>query len=284
MHQSFYGTQITLGIMQGRLSSKPNMPLQSFPENTWEEEFAAAAEIGFDSIEWLLDGGSGNALIKHGYGQDKIVNHIGKSNILIQSACAHSIINGEIFCSKTNQEIFLRNLIETLDHTSTIGCNQVVFPMMEKSSLVDNKKQQDFIAIILEILSSTQKSINLVIESELPAKDLLSIADKVNNSRFGVVVDVGNVTAQNLNVASEIILLSPILKEIHIKDREKNGGPTHRLGFGQTPFKDIVASLMQINWGGVMILETPIYDNWNEEAKINYMFTCKCIGLYKIIQ
>jgi sugar phosphate isomerase/epimerase len=190
----------------------------------------------------------------------------------------------EIFCSKPNQEIFLRDLIETLDHTSTIGCNQVVFPMMEKSSLIDNKKQQDFIAIILEILSSTQKSINLVIESELPAKDLLRIADKVNNSRFGVVVDVGNVTAQNLNVASEITLLSPILKEIHIKDREKNGGPTHRLGFGQTPFKDIVASLMQINWGGVMILETPIYDNWNEEAKINYMFTCKCMGLNKIIQ
>ena len=45
-----------IGIMQGRLSNKLGMPLQSFPWDSWEEEFERASSIGFNQIEWLLDG------------------------------------------------------------------------------------------------------------------------------------------------------------------------------------------------------------------------------------
>ena len=41
--------------MQGRLSQKNNLPLQSFPFNTWENEFYRAKTIGFNKIEWLVD-------------------------------------------------------------------------------------------------------------------------------------------------------------------------------------------------------------------------------------
>ena len=40
--------------MQGRLSQKDNLPLQSFP-NEWEEEFSRAKDLGFSKIEWLID-------------------------------------------------------------------------------------------------------------------------------------------------------------------------------------------------------------------------------------
>ena len=41
--------------MQGRLSQKKNLPLQSFPHDTWREEFYRAKKIGFTRIEWLID-------------------------------------------------------------------------------------------------------------------------------------------------------------------------------------------------------------------------------------
>ena len=44
-----------IGIMQGRLSNKSNLPLQSFPINSWEFEFNRANNIGFKKIEWLID-------------------------------------------------------------------------------------------------------------------------------------------------------------------------------------------------------------------------------------
>ena len=45
-----------IGIMQGRLSEKPGQPLQSFPWDSWKKEFERANSIGFNQIEWLVDG------------------------------------------------------------------------------------------------------------------------------------------------------------------------------------------------------------------------------------
>ena len=44
-----------IGIMQGRLSKPLNNKIQSFPVNSWENEFYLAKDIGFKLIEWVLD-------------------------------------------------------------------------------------------------------------------------------------------------------------------------------------------------------------------------------------
>ena len=44
-----------IGIMQGRLSSPIDDRIQSFPINSWENEFRLAKDIGFELIEWVLD-------------------------------------------------------------------------------------------------------------------------------------------------------------------------------------------------------------------------------------
>ena len=43
-----------IGIMQGRLSKPLNGKIQSFPVNSWENEFYLAKDIGFKLIEWVL--------------------------------------------------------------------------------------------------------------------------------------------------------------------------------------------------------------------------------------
>ena len=40
-----------IGIMQGRLSKPINGKIQSFPKNSWENEFYLAKDIGFELIE-----------------------------------------------------------------------------------------------------------------------------------------------------------------------------------------------------------------------------------------
>ena len=48
--------KIKIGIMQGRLSDKLSQPLQSFPWADWQKEFERAHSLGFNQIEWLIDG------------------------------------------------------------------------------------------------------------------------------------------------------------------------------------------------------------------------------------
>ena len=44
-----------IGIMQGRLSKPTDGKIQSFPKNSWENEFYLAKKIGFELIEWVID-------------------------------------------------------------------------------------------------------------------------------------------------------------------------------------------------------------------------------------
>ncbi|MEO6924391.1 MAG: sugar phosphate isomerase/epimerase, partial [Bryocella sp.] len=41
--------------MQGRLSPPEDGRFQSFPRNSWREEFARARAVGLDYIEWIHD-------------------------------------------------------------------------------------------------------------------------------------------------------------------------------------------------------------------------------------
>src|SRR5207237_8062124 len=47
-----------IGIMQGRLSPPADGRIQSFPVNTWREEFALAREAGLACIEWIYESGT----------------------------------------------------------------------------------------------------------------------------------------------------------------------------------------------------------------------------------
>ena len=44
-----------LGIIQGRLSPYTGGKIQSFPKNTWENEFILAKKLGLNTIELCLD-------------------------------------------------------------------------------------------------------------------------------------------------------------------------------------------------------------------------------------
>ena len=45
----------SLGIIQGRLSPYTGGKIQSFPKNTWEDEFILAKKLGLNTIELCLD-------------------------------------------------------------------------------------------------------------------------------------------------------------------------------------------------------------------------------------
>src|SRR3954471_10476474 len=44
-----------VGVMQGRLSPRPEHRLQAFPHQSWPEEFARAERLGFSYLEWIYE-------------------------------------------------------------------------------------------------------------------------------------------------------------------------------------------------------------------------------------
>ena len=263
---------ISLGIMQGRLSSKLNRPLQSFPENDWKSEFLRASEIGFNNIEWLLDGGQGDRLLQSETGRLEIMAAASSTGVKVTSLCAHSMMDGKLFGSSKDYDRAMQYLIKIIDGAIKIGANLIVLPLMDRASIKASRRKEIFILAAKEIFSTFKASFNLAIESELPAAELVKLAKQINIEGFGLVADLGNLNALNYNVCDEIEKMKPMLKEIHIKDRRASDGPTSRLGCGNTPLSEALLLIHEMGWTGPMVLETPIFMDWEKEALHNYSF------------
>ena len=103
----------TIGIMQGRLSSKIGKPLQSFPVNSWRQEFLRASNLGFNQIEWLIDGDNDKENpIRYDGGRKEMFQLALKHGISIKSLCAHKFIDGSLMGNKVDAKLSFSKLLE----------------------------------------------------------------------------------------------------------------------------------------------------------------------------
>ena len=126
-----------IGIMQGRLSKSENGKIQSFPVSNWEREFELAAEIGYSSIEWVIesDGIDKNPLFstkKH-----KIINKlVENNNISIPAVCHDMLMDLPLHSSDRNiSEAALIILTKTIE-----ACDSLGIKFIEIQVLKDYKK------------------------------------------------------------------------------------------------------------------------------------------------
>src|SRR4051794_19639769 len=82
-------SELRIGVMQGRLSPRPEGKLQEFPWRSYREEFARAARLGLHSIEWIFEAPrfEENPLWTEA-GREEIRELTAASGVRVQSVCA----------------------------------------------------------------------------------------------------------------------------------------------------------------------------------------------------
>jgi|APSaa5957512535_1039671.scaffolds.fasta_scaffold25635_3 L-ribulose-5-phosphate 3-epimerase len=268
----------SIGIMQGRLSNKTGQPLQSFPWGSWKEEFKRASSIGFNKIEWLVDGNSdGQNPIASPSGQKEILRLSDKYDISVNSLCAHSLIDGNLLHDNIlNVNNAKHKFLKILSWATEISIDFVILPIMDAMSIQDDIAKEKLKKMLCEVVTEGHPTV--LLESDLPAQQLKSFIDDVGLDNLGVLYDLGNATAMGFNIESELGILHKYIKEVHIKDRYKNNGCSASLGNADTQFKAAIKTLKDSSWQGSFILETPIFDDWKAEACSNYNFTYNLVN------
>jgi len=259
-----------IGIMQGRLSNKPGQPLQSFPWNTWKKEFLRAHSIGFNQIEWLVDDAKNNPIASVA-GRDEISYLSTKYNVLIKSLCAHTLIDGKLLSNGKIQQEAIDKFSKILLWAYEAKIEYVILPVMDAMSLKSKESKEILKKVFYKVLNNHSPVI--LLESDLSAIQLKAFIDQLELENIGVLYDLGNATAMGFDIESDLKLLSPLIKEVHIKDRFINNGSSARLGSADTSFYKAIKILKKLSWSGSLILETPILNNWEDEAKANFSFT-----------
>lgn len=180
-----------IGIMQGRLSPRVDGKIQAFPLNNWENEFKTAKEIGFTSIEWIVENPLDlNPLLSEA-GVKKIKELIFNTNVKIDFICADVFMQEPIKEDKesiNDSRILLSKLIK---ESKKINAKYIEIPFVDNSS-IKNKKYNyliDFFNSFEKELEIAEMFINL--ETDL---NPIAFRDLLNNlnPRVGANYDIGN--------------------------------------------------------------------------------------------
>jgi L-ribulose-5-phosphate 3-epimerase len=245
------------GIMEGRLVPPEDGRFQCFPRNQWESEFAHAAKVPFDYIEWVYDlyGHDVNPLgnpagIEH---QKRLIESTG---VCIRSVCADYFMDRPLLrCGEQELDERLQELARILRNGSAIGVNRVVIPFVDASAI---RSTEDFVAVqealkaALQFAEETRVEIHL--ETSLGPAEFAKLLDSIPDPRLRVNYDSGNSASLGYSPANEFAAYGDRIGSVHIKDRVLNGG-TVPLGTGNADFPALFSCLEKIEYRGDFTLQ-----------------------------
>jgi sugar phosphate isomerase/epimerase len=258
-----------IGIMQGRLSNGPNIAnLDWFPFEKWEKEFQAAAKIGFNYIELVLD--------KHSDVRNPLLNinlvrlmHLTATTAKIKTSncCINSIISKSLIINDELEKI--KHILKISEY---LGINKIILPLFDASK----PSKENFSNLVKNIRDIAEEALDLkvsiLIESNMQRYESEQFFEHLKSyDNIGMVYDIGNMTHCGYDVVGDLDYFFDLIKLVHVKDKD-NYGNNVRLGTGMVDFVKIISHLEKKNYEGGYTLETARGNEALNEAGLNLRY------------
>lgn len=245
-----------VGVMQGRLLPKYQGQYQAHPMGYWADEFSLAQQFGLDCIEFILDHPSAkhNPLLNGCVGQ--IQDVVKKTGVNVKTICADYFMDMPLHSTNVSEARESMNVLRCLLASSIkLGVSDIVLPCVDQSSLNHDDKLARFtgaIDLIADELES--KKINLSLETDLSPIAFDDLLNRIGSPRIKVNYDIGNSASLGYDLVEELDAYGERITDIHIKDRDRNGGPVV-LGKGNADFERFFSKLDSFNYQGPFIMQ-----------------------------
>lgn len=254
----FYTVKNPLGVMQGRLLPKYQGRYQAHPPGYWREEFAKAAELGLDCIEFILDfnGAEVNPLLQPG-GSDEILRATEETGVKVYTVCADYFMEAPLHHTSETVSSHSQSVLRRLLHSGKLlGLTDIVMPCVDQSSIYDSSAQERFVQRLRPLVDEAEVSqINLSLETDLAPQPFAELLARFGSPRVTVNYDTGNSAALGYDTAEELKCYGERISDIHIKDRVFGGGSV-MLGNGDTQFERFFEALSFLDYQGPFIMQS----------------------------
>ena len=232
---------------------------QCFPRKQWESEFAHAAKVPFDYIEWVYDlyGHDINPLGNpSGTGIQQLKNLTESTGVCIRSVCADYFMDRPLVrCGEQELDQRLQELARILRNARAVGVNRVVIPFVDASAIRSN---EDFVAVQDALKAAVpfaeETGIEIHLETSLGPAEFAKLLDRIPHQSLRVNYDSGNSASLGYSPANEFAAYGDRIGSVHIKDRVLNGG-TVPLGTGNADFAALFSGLEKIEYRGDFTLQ-----------------------------
>ena len=273
---------LRIGIMQGRLSKPINGKIQSFPINSWENEFYLAKNIGFELIEWVLDENvkDNPILDKRFFSKIKAIKE--KTGVEINSICCdyfmkNSLSKNSRSYKEKNLEIF-NFLIEESCPLNNIKI--IDLPLVGEESLKEKKISDDYKNIILKLEKKIIKNnLMIALETDLNPNELKDFLKNFSKNAVTVNYDMGNSAFWEFEAKQEFLCYGEKISNVHIKDCTPKDY-TVQLGDGNVNFNEIFLLLKKNNYKSDFILQGARGKDDFQVAKKQFQFAKKYVEKY----
>lgn len=246
-----------IGVMQGRLLPKYQDRYQAHPVGYWEKEFSIAATYNLDCIEFILDYVlfQKNPLMTQD-GNEKIKECIDKNQVNVRSICADYFMEKpfhhfDIDVVKESEIV----MIKLINNCKNLGVENIVIPCVDNSSFNNEDDMKRFLNNTKKIIDKAEQcNINLNLETDLNPVIFSQFLSEFSSSRITVNYDTGNSASLGFNILEEFKLYGEKITDIHIKDRNLNGGSVI-LGEGDVNFKLFFEALSLIKYENPFVMQ-----------------------------
>lgn len=244
-----------IGFMQGRLSPIRNGRIQSFPWDTWVEEFEIASKLNLEIMEWTID--------SENFSSNPLLTSSGQAEIKRLKECFHIEIPS-VTCDyfmenppwKSDPEELFLAMESILYGMSEVSAKTLVIPLVDNSSLGDSSKFSNVVHFFGRLSSLIQShDIKIAFETDLSPKLSLTFINKFDKEIFGINYDIGNSASFGFKPLEEFEAIGERIINVHVKDRLL-GGTTVPLGTGNADFSMVFKCLNEIGYVGDLIMQT----------------------------
>jgi hexulose-6-phosphate isomerase len=240
--------------MQGRLLPPVGTRIQAFPAEGWPAEFALAAEVGLDCIEFIFEG---DDPLLHPLMDEKGLGEIrrlqSETDVMVYSVCADYFMEHPLHGGDAAGGVsVLKGLIE---NCSGLAVRDIVIPCVDQSRLSGREDMDALVSAVGQCLPLAEEhGINLALETDLQPGEFASLLKKFGSDRVTANYDIGNSASLGYDPREELAAYGRLITDVHVKDRLRGGG-TVPLGSGAADFGAVFAGLKGLGFAGPMILQ-----------------------------
>jgi hexulose-6-phosphate isomerase len=272
------GLTTQIGIMQGRLSPRIDGKIQAYPAKTWQREFQIAKEIGYSSIEWIIEKPfEVNALMSKS-GIQEINQVITDTGVKIDYVCADVFMQQPLVrMSQQTREENKNYLTNILLNAKEVGAIGVEIPFVDSSSIKNENEKIELILCMQDAFGLAKEiELKVSLETDLNPTSFRDLLERINLEHVQANYDIGNSASLGFNPIEEIKAFGNRILNVHVKDRIL-GGATVPLGAGNSDIKLVFQKLNEIGYSGGITMQAARGEDDVAVAKEQLSYTLELI-------
>jgi hexulose-6-phosphate isomerase len=259
-----------LATMQGRLSPREGGRFQSFPSQSWREEFARAAECGLQRIEWIVDDPDWelNPLMTT-EGRAEIAALSRRSGVKVRSACADLFMPNPLHSGSASEQRSREHSLERIIAAAeAAGLEHIDIPFVDASAIAGAAAFETVVSVFKHAGPlAANAGLKLCLETSLEPKAFRDLLERIGHPSVGANHDIGNSASLGYAAKDEFEAIGRWISCVHIKDRVRGGG-TVPVGTGNADFAATFAELRARAYTGHFVLQVARGTEGDETAWI----------------